>query len=314
MDELINTHWSWEESLQTYEENLRNTGRHAESTIRVRLNLLKKIADFGRKKGVVRPAMSSKTFLQEYFRSRKLSNSTRITQKRFVSHFFDFLEEEFVVIENPAALIPSPKAYKKERIIPNTQEIQKLYSDVLENKNPAILARDLVIIDLLINPALRVSELVALKIADVFFQEKQILVTRKGGNQQLLPIPSHTLGHIREMLSYRSDYSDNDSLLITAKRYRGRIRPLGIRGAQKIVEKYMLANFKLNKLSYGPHLLRHTGGTRMCKNGIDLATVQQILGHRQIQTTMIYQHTDFEDMQAAVETGENFSQIKNNNI
>lgn len=259
MNELVNNNWTWDEALESYQKNLLESGQHANSTIKMRLYLLSALASYAVKRGVEKPSQSSKTLLQEYFKSRNLSNSTKLTQKRYLTHFYEFLEENYVVIDNYAHLIPTPKTYKKERIIPNKEEIRLLYKSIFENKNPAILTRDLVIMDLLLNPAIRVSELVALRIKDVFFEEKQILVTRKGGHQQLLPVKEETIENIQEMLEYRPPYEINDHLFITAKKYNGKIRPLGVRGAQKIVEKYMLKNFKLNKLSYGPHLLRHAG-------------------------------------------------------
>lgn len=311
MDDLINRHWSWEESLERYQAELRDSGRHAESTIRVRVNLLKKVIAFAKKRGVQLPTMTSKILLQEYFKSRSLANSTRVTQKRYLAHFYDFLEEHYVVLENMASLLPTPKIHKKERIIPNRDELRDIYRSVFDKRNPAIISRDLVILDLLINPAIRVSELVSLRIQDVFFEDKQILVTRKGGHQQLLPVKQETLDHIQEMLEYREPYAESDSLFVTAKKYNGKVRGLGVRGAQKIVAQYLLKNCKLNKLSYGPHLLRHTGGTMMCRNGADLPTVQSILGHKRIETTMIYQHTDDEQRRKAIELGENFSESKN---
>lgn len=307
MEELINIDWSWEKALEKYNEELSISGRHAESTIRVRLNLLDKIAAFAKKKGADLPSKSSKTLLQEYFKGRKLANSTKVTQKRYLIHFYEFLEANFVVIDNYANLLPTPKTYKKERIIPARDEVKAAYNDIFNEKNPAVLVRNLVILDLLINPAIRVSELVALRIKDIFFEDRQILVTRKGGSQQLLPIQIETLEHIEEMLEYRPSHDINDKLFLTAKKYRGQFRELGVRGVQKIVRKYMLGNFKLNKLSYGPHLLRHTGGTMMCRNGVDLPTVQSILGHKNIQTTMIYQHTDDEQRRKAIDSGESFS-------
>ena len=307
MDDLINRHWTWKEALEKYREELHDSGRHAESTIKMRINLLEKVASFALKRGVKTPSESSKTFLQEYFKSRTLANSTRVTQKRYLAHFYEFLEEHYVVIDNIANLLPTPKIYKKERIIPSNDEIRSVYSSVFEKKNPAIISRDLVILDLLLNPAIRVSELVALRVQDVFFEDRLILVTRKGGHQQMLPVKDETLEHIMEMLEYRQSYEQSDSLFITAKRYKGKIRPLGVRGAQKIVAQYLLRNCKLNKLSYGPHLLRHAGGTMMCRNGADLPTVQSILGHKRIETTMIYQHTDDEQRRKAIERGESFS-------
>ncbi len=184
MEELINADWSWQEALERYEEELADSGCHAPTTIRVRINLLNKVALFAKKRGVNTPGETTKKLLQEYFKSRSLANSTRVTQKRFLAHFYEFLEENYVVIDNYANLLPTPKIYKKERIILDTNEVRRMYEDASRGKNSAVMLRDLVILDLLLNPAIRISELVALRIQDVFFEDRQILVTRKGGDQQ----------------------------------------------------------------------------------------------------------------------------------
>jgi len=306
MEELTNRDWSWEKAIEEYKDELLSSGRHADSAIKTRLSLLSRVAGFAKKRGVNRPNKSSKALLQEYFASRKVGNNTKIVQIRLLCHFYDYLEAQYVVIDNCARTLPVPRNNKKERIIPSEAEIRNMYRDVLNQKNDALMLRDLVILDLLINPALRISELVGLRIQDVFFAKSEILVTRKGGDQQLLPIKKETLENIEEMLQYRGQYAPDDSLFITAKRYNGKVRPLGLRGAQKIVEQYMRKSFDLNKLTYGPHLLRHFGGTAMCRNGVDLPTVQSLMNHKNIQTTMIYQHTNDDQRRAAVDKGKNF--------
>ncbi len=307
MKELNNENWTWQEALYKYEDDLYASGRHASSTIKIRLNLLQKVVSFANKKGVNKPSDLNKTLIVEYFKSRKLANSTKLTQKRFISHFVDFLESNFVVLENVAELIPSPKVHSKERIIPTQSELEILYKNILAKKEPRIMLRDLAIVDLLINPGLRISELVKLKIKDVFFEEQKILVTRKGGSEVMLPVQDRTLDRIKKMLNYRQNKENNDALFVASRRVEGREKGLGVRGAQKLIRKYMLGSFELNKRSYGPHLLRHTGGTMLHKNGVDIVTIQKLFGHKNIETTMIYQHTEFEDLQRAVKKGENFA-------
>lgn len=306
MDELKNSDWTWEYALDEYREDLKTSGRHSPDTIRVRMNLISRISKFAIKRGVTYPGDSNKTLLQEYFKTRKISNNSKTTQIRFLVHFFDFLESNYVVIDNCAKLLPTPKVKNKERIIPSTNEIKEIYNAIFQKKNQAVLLRDLVIFDLLTNPAIRVSELTKLRVQDVFFEERQIRITRKGGNEQLLPVKRETIDNIEEMLDLRESYTLSDNLLIAAKRYKGKYRGLSTRGAQSIVREYMLGCFKLNKHTYGPHLLRHFGGTAMCRNGVDLPTVQRILGHKNIHTTMIYQHPDEEQKRAAVDSGESF--------
>lgn len=306
MDELNNSDWTWQHALEQYRDELEWSGQHSPSTIRVRCNLLNRIGDFAIKRGVHLPGESNKTLLQEYFKTKKLTRNSKITQIRFLVHFFDYLESNYVVVDNCARLLPTPKYKKKERIIPSKDEIRDVYSAILEHRNPAILLRDLIIFDLLTTPAIRVSELANLRVQDVFFDKQQIRITRKGGDEQLLPVKKETLDNIEEMLDLRGTYDLKDRLLTSAKRYNGKVRGLSIRGVQHIVSKYNLENLKLNKHSYGPHLLRHFGATEMCKKGVDLPTVQQILNHKNIETTMIYQHPGEKEKRAAIDNAECF--------
>lgn len=300
MQELVNSDWTWDQAIELYEDELVFSERHAETSIRGRISLLNRVKAFASQNHVDRPELADKKFLINYFKSRKIVANTKETQIRYLTHFFDFLVDSFVVLENAATLIPVPKVKKKEVVIPMENEIQKVYQAILKKNDPLVVLRDLIIVDLLLNPGLRVSELARLVLKDIFLDANKILVVRKGGDQQILPINEQTTGYIKELIQLR-DYPDGDQpLLLSAKKRNGVHNKLSIRGIQDIISSYMQNNFLLNKKTYGPHLLRHTAASFMLRGGVDVRTVQGILNHKDIKTTMQYVHTDMEQMEKAV--------------
>lgn len=298
MEELINCNLSWGEAYTGYIEWLKFAGIYTDATINSRKHLILHFSNYCETKGVLKPAKINKVLVVEYFKAKKIKLSTRSTQQRLLSHFVNYLENNYVVIENPVELIEYPKIRRKERIIPTNDEIRKLYDLIEKNECDEIKLRDKIMVDLLLSPALRIAELVNIKVGDIQFSEAKIIITRKGGHQQAVPVPEATLNDIADLLGERINQR-NTPLFLRSKRYNGELTGLGIRGAQKIIHKYALASFDLDKSSYGPHLLRHKGATELAKN-TSMPDVQRILGHKDITTTMIYQHPDTASMARAI--------------
>lgn len=298
MEELINSDLSWIEACTGYVEWLKFSGTYTDATINSRKHLISNFTKYCEGKGVIKPAKINKVLIVEYFKAKKIRLSTRSIQQRLLSHFVNYLENNYVIIENPVELLEYPKIRRKERIIPTNDEIKKLYVLIEKNKCEEIKLRDKIMVDLLLSPALRITELVNIKVCDIHFSESAILITRKGGNQQKVPIPEATLNDIAELLGERINQR-NAPLFLRSKKYNGELTGLGVRGAQKIINKYALASFDLDKSSYGPHLLRHKGATELAKN-TSMTDVQKILGHKDITTTMIYQHPDTVSMARAI--------------
>ena len=298
MEELVNSDLSWADAYTGYIDWLVFSGIYTDATINSRKHLVMNFVNYCEAKGITKPAKINKVLIVEYFKSKKIKLSTRSIQQRLLSHFVNYLESNFVLIENPVELIEYPKIRRTERIIPTNEEIRKLYELIMKNESDEIKLRDKIMVDLLLSPALRIKELVNIKVGDIRFSEKTIIITRKGGNQQQVPVPDATLNDIVEFLGERIS-QHNTPLFLRSKKYNGEFSGLGIRGAQKIIRKYSIACFVLDKSSYGPHLLRHKGATELAKN-TSMPDVQRILGHKDITTTMIYQHPDTASMARAI--------------
>ena len=302
MEELINKDWTWDEAFTAYKNEL-IFNDHSEDAIKVRLIVLNAFANLARQKDLL-PADVSKLTIKEFFTSRNIKTNTKASQTAYLIHFFDFLVESLVVLDNIVAQIKSPKIKSKERVILNDKEIEQVYNFVGAHKRSSISARDSIILDLLLVPALRVKELANLKIKDLFLDELKIKVVRKGGKEMFLPIRKDTADQIHIMLDQRVSCLPDENLFLSTRlnSETGEYPPLAKRTIQDNIHKYLKSNCADNKTNFGPHLLRHTGASQMMKKGGNVVTLKEILGHQSLNTTMIYTHTNFEDMTDLVES------------
>ena len=147
---------------------------------------------------------------------------------------------------------------------------------------------------------LRVSELINLKISDLFFDEGFINVTGKGDKQRFVPISPTTqkyiniyMSQVRTTINVQKEY--NDTLFLN-----NRGKQLTRAMVFTIIKK--LANeINLNK-TISPHTFRHSFATHLLENGADLRAIQMMLGHESITTTEIYVHLDKKQLKKAIQT------------
>lgn len=217
------------------------------------------------------------------------------SQARLISglrNFFDYLIFEKYRKDNPLDLIESPKIGRK---LPDTLSVSDIdllvsYIDLSYQYNGINLGeRNRAIIETLYSCGLRVSELIELKLSDLFFEEGFIKVTGKGNKQRFVPIGPRTQDYINIWKSIRQhipvDISSKDILFLN---YKGKklTRAMVFTIIKKLVEKSGL------KKNVSPHTFRHSFATHLLENGADLRAIQMMLGHESITTTEIYMHVD----------------------
>lgn len=213
-------------------------------------------------------------------------NYSKKTISRHIStlrSFYKYLKEEKIIKNNPMLLISNPKLDKK---LPNF-----LYYDELEillnipDKENILGLRDSLILELLYSTGVRVSELVNIKMKDINFNEKRILILGKG-NKERYVLYGNTLQELLELYlkNSREVLNKNSEYLILNKNGE----KITDRGIRLIINKIL----KKGELDYhvSPHTLRHTFATHMLENGADLKSVQELLGHSSMSTTQIYTH------------------------
>ena len=201
-------------------------------------------------------------------------------------------------------LIESPKIARK---LPDTlavEEIDSLIAAINLSTNEG--ERNKAMLETLYGCGLRVSELVSLKISDLFFDEGFIKITGKGNKDRFVPIANSTKKHILI-------YKDNVRTTVPVKKEFTDTLFLNRRGGQltRAMVFTIIKNLALEiglKKKISPHTFRHSFATHLLENGADLRSIQLMLGHESITTTEIYLHLDRKFL---TEVLENFHPRKN---
>lgn len=213
------------------------------------------------------------------------------SQARLISGlrgFFDYLIFEKYRTDNPLELIESPKLGRK---LPDTLSLAEIDAMIqaIDMGGPHG-QRNRAIIETLYGCGLRVSELVGLKLSDLFFDEGFILVTGKGDKQRFVPVAPFTRKYIelykdQVRVHLPIDHNSGDILFLN-RRGKGMSRAMIFTIVKQLAEKAGL------KKNVSPHTFRHSFATHLLENGADLRAIQQMLGHESITTTEVYTHVD----------------------
>ncbi|TPG37823.1 site-specific tyrosine recombinase XerD [Flavobacterium pectinovorum] len=213
------------------------------------------------------------------------------SQARIISglkSFFNYLIFEDYRNDNPLELIETPKTGRKLPDTLSVKEIDALIAAIDLSKNEG--ERNRAMLETLYGCGLRVSELISLKISDLFFDEGFIKITGKGNKERFVPIGKLTQKYIqiyqkevRVNLNIKKGYEDT---LFLNRRGSQLTRAMAF-----TIIKDLAVTIGLHK-SISPHTLRHSFATHLLENGADLRSIQLMLGHESITTTEIYVHLD----------------------
>ncbi|APY06975.1 tyrosine recombinase XerD [Winogradskyella sp. J14-2] len=235
---------------------------------------------------------------QEHIKQFIYSTSKTInprSQGRLISglrNFFDYLVFENYRDSNPMDLIESPKIGRKLPDTLSVADIDLLINTIdlgYEYQGINLGERNRAIIETLYSCGLRVSELIELKISDLFFDEGFIKVTGKGDKQRFVPIGESTKKFINIWKDIRNQIDVNsESKDILFLNYKGNklTRAMIFTIIKNLVKKSGL------KKIVSPHTFRHSFATHLLENGADLRAIQMMLGHESITTTEVYMHVD----------------------
>jgi len=211
--------------------------------------------------------------------------------KRYFSSlrgFFKYLHKNNYIEENPIVRIPSPKLAKNLPAVLTIQEVDKILSQPdVENK---FGLRDRTLLEIFYACGIRVSELINLKIADLYLKEEIIRVFGKGSKERLVPIGSSAINWINEYLKRSRPLLENKIKSGNILLLNSRGTKLSRMGIWKIVDRYVKES-GITKAVH-PHTCRHSFATHLLEGGADLRAVQEMLGHADISTTQIYTHID----------------------
>ena len=219
---------------------------------------------------------------------KKTSISRRLSSLRT---FYKYLVLNNKVNSNPFILISSPKKEKKLPKFINYIGIEEIFN--IPNIKTKEGQRERVILEILYGSGVRVSELVNIKIKDIDFSNKTILIFGKGSKERIVSFGEPALDSINLYIKEgRKIYLDNkqSEYLIVGKNEE----KLTTRRIEQIVGE--LINKTSIKMNITPHMFRHTFATHLLDNGSDLIAVQELLGHESLSSTEIYTHVSNEHL------------------
>lgn len=239
---------------------------------------------------VVSPLKINEETIQQFVYAISSQVNAR-SQARIISglkSFFGYLIFEDYRLDNPLELIEAPKTGRKLPDTLSVDEIDALIQAIDLSSNEG--ERNRAMLETLYGCGLRVSELVSLKISDLFFEEGFIKITGKGNKQRFVPV-----GKLAQ--KYIQIYRDTMRNHMKVKKEFGDTLFLNRRGGQLTramvftIIKDLTVKTALNK-KISPHTFRHSFATHLLENGADLRSIQLMLGHESITTTEIYLHLD----------------------
>ena len=202
--------------------------------------------------------------------------------------FFKYLHKENIIKTNPMTLIESPKLDKKLPKVLNNIEIEDILN--IPDITTPLGQRDSVILELIYSTGVRVSELVSIKLSDIDYSAKKIIITGKGNKERIVLYGSILEEKLNLYLNDgRTKLIKKSCDYLIVNHNGNKITP---RGIELIIDKILKTGHINYKIS--PHTLRHTFATHMLNNGADLKTVQELLGHESLSTTQIYTHVSNE--------------------
>ena len=235
------------------------------------------------------------TFIKQRSKSGSVSNRNR--KLASIQSFYTFLQKRGIA-QNIITEIKPLKNHAKVISYLTDSEKDHLLETVENSSTPFYKFRDIAIFKLFLCTGIRVSELTNLQIQDIELHSKgmsYIHINRKGGNEVQLPINSKAVYAIKMYLAKRKDVSPA-SPAFTSKNNK-KLEPNSV---YHLVKHY-LQEAEISKKKWGPHILRHTVGVSLRRRGIDIATIQNLLGHKKLETTAIYLNVEPQDLEKAVQ-------------
>ena len=291
---------NWKNALQDYRHYLKIERGLAFNTIENYSFDVEKLINWLELNQIkVSPVAISEEEVQQFIYSlAKIVNAR--SQARVISGlrgFFNYLVFEDYRKTNPLDLIESPKTGRKLPDTLSTREIDRLIAAIDLGKPEG--ERNRAILETLYGCGLRVSELINLRLSDLFFDEGFIKVIGKGSKTRFVPIAPATQKYINLYIDYTRCHQDiqkgHEDTLFLNRRGKQLTRAMIF-----IIIRRLSEASGLNK-KISPHTFRHSFATHLLENGADLRAIQQMLGHESITTTEIYVHLDRSHLRKVME-------------
>lgn len=214
-----------------------------------------------------------RSYLTDYQSKNQSSRVTIDNIRRILSSFFAWLEDEDYILKSPVRRIHKVKTATNIKETYTDEELEKMRDNCTE-------LRDLAIIDMLASTGMRIGEMVLLNKADINFNERECVVFGKGDKERIVYFDARAKIHLQNYIDSRAD--DNPALFVTLRSPHERIKIGGIESRLREMGKAL----DIEKVH--PHKFRRTLATMAIDKGMPIEQLQQLLGHKRIDTTLQY--------------------------
>ena len=286
----------WEEIARKYRIHIKLEKRLSENTVESYMRDLEQFAHFILRMWDVPPRKVEPQMVERYMawlfdQGREKSSQVRILSG--LKSFFNYLLLTEAIEASPMEFIQSPKFGRHLPDVLTTDEIDRIIG-AIDCSTPKGL-RDSAMLEVLYSCGLRVSELVSLRLGDLFFGEGYIRVIGKGDKQRLVPVSDTARDRIYAYLDCRKGARKSEEILFLSNRGRRLTRVMVF----KIIRQAVLRAGIDKQVS--PHTFRHSFATHLLEGGASIRQVQEMLGHENIVTTEIYTHLNNDHLRETVE-------------
>lgn len=214
-----------------------------------------------------------RAYLTEYQEKHGSSRVTIDNIRRILSSFFSWLEDEDHILKSPVRRIHKVKTATNIKETYTDEELEKMRDNCVE-------LRDLAIVDMLASTGVRIGEMVLLNKVDINFNERECVVFGKGDKERVVYFDARTKIHLQNYINSRSD--NDPALFVTLRAPHTRIKIGGIESRLREIGR----SLEIEKVH--PHKFRRTLATMAIDKGMPIEQLQQLLGHKRIDTTLQY--------------------------
>ena len=229
------------------------------------------------------------------YRDNDRDNSTT-TRSRKVSSlrtFYKYLNTVAKSLdENPTLELELPKMKKRNPVYMTFDESKRLLEVIAQEKNAFLRYRDFAIVLLFLTTGIRLSELTSMDTTSL--KDLEFTVIGKGNKERIVYMTEAARYAIDQYLMVRPDLEEEKALFLSNRYSR-----MSNRAVQHMLDKY-LAKAGFDTRKYSVHKLRHTAATLMYREGVDIRTLQKVLGHTSVATTQIYTHVADDSIKGAI--------------
>jgi len=280
--------------LESYREYLLTKGK-SPHTVKNYISDLQQFADWFLESAgeQLSPDKVTEVDLREYrsylMGGKRLKPASIKRKLEAIRKYLDWVVQQEIIAKNPAKEVSAPASVPVPPRSLSDRDFYRLRRSFHKEGNK----RDIAIFEILANTGIRVSELCSLKLSDIQISERKgKLIVRSGKGQKYrgVPLNNDARKALGDYLKSRSDEKDEHIFL-------GERGPLTPSGVFRIIKKYA----DETGVEVSPHQLRHTFARRLIRVGTDIVTVQQILGHANLNTTSVYLKPNFNEQEEAVE-------------